>query len=93
MALENGELDSLWTCFLYLHIATWMLQFIGHGVFEKRAPALTDNLLLTLVAPFFVSAEVLFMFGWKKEMFEEMDKEIKQRIQVFRESKAKDKAN
>ncbi|XP_022987514.1 uncharacterized endoplasmic reticulum membrane protein C16E8.02-like, partial [Cucurbita maxima] len=38
----------------------WTNQFIGHGVFEKRAPALLDNLAqVFLMAPFFVFLEVL----------------------------------
>ena len=28
-----------------VHFVCWILQFIGHGVAEKRAPALLDNLL------------------------------------------------
>lgn len=28
-----------------VHAATWCAQFVGHGVYEKRAPALLDNLL------------------------------------------------
>lgn len=27
-----------------LNVASWIAQFIGHGVFEKRAPALFNNL-------------------------------------------------
>jgi uncharacterized membrane protein YGL010W len=27
-----------------LNLASWIAQFIGHGVFEKRAPALFSNL-------------------------------------------------
>jgi hypothetical protein len=27
-----------------VHGAAWIAQFIGHGVFERRAPALTENL-------------------------------------------------
>ena len=87
LALENNALDSLWKFFLVLHISSWIGQFVGHGIFEKRAPALVDNLLLTLVAPFFVSAELLFMLGWNKEMFEEVEVEIKQKIHKFREAK------
>ncbi|KAJ3031494.1 UNVERIFIED_CONTAM: hypothetical protein HDU68_003434 [Siphonaria sp. JEL0065] len=33
---------------LGLHIVAWLIQFVGHGVFEKRAPALLDNLLQEL---------------------------------------------
>jgi hypothetical protein len=28
-----------------LHVFTWIAQFYGHGVHEKRAPALLDNLV------------------------------------------------
>jgi len=28
----------------YLFFGSWVVQFIGHGVFERRAPALVDNL-------------------------------------------------
>ena len=66
-----------------------MFQFVGHGVFEGRKPALADNLLLTLSAPFFVTAEVLFFFGWNKEVFEEMEDEIKSRVKVFRNQNRK----
>ena len=27
------------------HVIGWIAQFIGHGVFEGRKPALMDNLL------------------------------------------------
>ncbi|KAK6925023.1 2-hydroxy-palmitic acid dioxygenase Mpo1-like [Dillenia turbinata] len=36
----------------------WTGQFIGHGVYEKRAPALLDNLVQPFImAPFFVLLE------------------------------------
>lgn len=28
-----------------LHVVSWIAQFLGHGLAEKRAPALLDNLL------------------------------------------------
>lgn len=28
-----------------IHAVCWIAQFLGHGVAEKRAPALFDNLL------------------------------------------------
>jgi len=30
---------------VYVQVVAWILQFLGHGVAEKRAPALVDNLL------------------------------------------------
>ncbi|GAB5589378.1 hypothetical protein Unana1_04278 [Umbelopsis nana] len=30
---------------LGLHIVSWILQSVGHGVAEKRSPKLVDNLV------------------------------------------------
>jgi len=52
-----------WKVVLAAQLLCWTAQFIGHGVFEKRAPALLDNLLQAfLMAPFFVLLEVLQTF-------------------------------
>ena len=79
---EHSE-GTLFKYFLCQHIFAWVLQFIGHGLFERRSPALVDNLLLVLNAPFFVTAELLKLIGWKKEEFVAIDKEIKQRVLNF----------
>lgn len=52
-----------WKVVLAAQLFCWTGQFIGHGVFEKRAPALLDNISQAfLMAPFFVLLEVLQMF-------------------------------
>lgn len=52
-----------WKVVLGAQIVCWTGQFIGHGVFEKRAPALLDNLVQAfLMAPFFVLLEALQTF-------------------------------
>lgn len=69
-------------------ILSWIAQFIGHGAFEGRAPALLDNLVQALVlAPFFVWMEVLFMLGYRPELKGRVDKEIEKEIEKFRRSK------
>nr|XP_043638602.1 2-hydroxy-palmitic acid dioxygenase mpo1 [Erigeron canadensis] len=51
-----------WKVVLAAQIFCWTGQFIGHGIFEKRAPALLDNLTQAfLMAPFFVLLETLQM--------------------------------
>ncbi|XP_062217733.1 2-hydroxy-palmitic acid dioxygenase MPO1-like [Phragmites australis] len=53
-----------WKVVLVSQLFCWTMQFIGHGVFEKRAPALLDNLVQAfLMAPFFVLLEVLHTFA------------------------------
>merc|ERR1712062_883030 len=42
------------------HCLGWIAQFVGHGVFEGRKPALMDNLLQVFAAPMFVTLEVLY---------------------------------
>ncbi|XP_058777344.1 2-hydroxy-palmitic acid dioxygenase mpo1-like isoform X1 [Vicia villosa] len=56
-----------WKVVLVVQLVCWIGQFIGHGVFEKRAPALLDNLTQALVmAPFFVLLEILqTVFGYE----------------------------
>eukprot|EP00252_Welwitschia_mirabilis_P022987 TRINITY_DN638_c0_g1_i1.p1 TRINITY_DN638_c0_g1~~TRINITY_DN638_c0_g1_i1.p1 ORF type:complete len:201 (+),score=16.54 TRINITY_DN638_c0_g1_i1:358-960(+) len=52
-----------WKVALIAQLICWTSQFIGHGVFEKRAPALLDNLIQAfLMAPFFVLLEILQKF-------------------------------
>ncbi|KAK7274862.1 hypothetical protein RIF29_15962 [Crotalaria pallida] len=56
-----------WKVVLVAQLVCWTGQFIGHGVFEKRAPALLDNLAQAFVmAPFFVLLEALqTLFGYE----------------------------
>ncbi|KAI4328471.1 hypothetical protein L6164_020823 [Bauhinia variegata] len=49
-----------WKVVVVAQLVCWTGQFIGHGAFEKRAPALLDNLVQAFVmAPFFVLLEAL----------------------------------
>jgi len=54
------EFSLAWKVTSVCQVVCWCAQFVGHGVFEKRAPALLDNLVQAfLMAPFFVLLEVL----------------------------------
>ncbi|KAL1302454.1 hypothetical protein AAFC00_002846 [Neodothiora populina] len=67
---------------------SWIAQFVGHGVFERRAPALLDNLVQALfLAPFFVWLEVLFWLGYRPELKSRLDKAVAQEISKFRASR------
>ena len=77
-----------WQVFLVIHIVAWIIQFIGHGVFEKRKPALMDNIFLTLNAPIFVNLELFyFIFGYRKKELLETKKYIAADIKRYREGK------
>jgi len=73
----------------WLHAFAWVAQFIGHGVFERRAPALLDNLLGAVVlAPFFVHLEVLFGLGYKPEFHKRINNKVGVEIAKFRKGEA-----
>lgn len=60
-----------------VHVISWILQFIGHGKFEGRKPALVDNLVQALfLAPLFVWYEILFKLGFYKNLKKEVDSGI-----------------
>lgn len=72
-----------------VEIVAWILQFIGHGIFEGRAPALLDNLLQSLVlAPFFVFMEILFKFGYRPELHKRVEIAVEKEIAKFKAEKA-----
>ncbi|KAL1207875.1 hypothetical protein V5N11_014040 [Cardamine amara subsp. amara] len=69
----------------------WTGQFLGHGLFEKRAPALLDNLVQAfLMAPFFVLLEVLqSVFGYEPYpgFQERVNAKVESDIKIWREKK------
>ncbi|QIR15233.1 DUF962 domain-containing protein [Shewanella aestuarii] len=48
-------------------VVGWIIQFIGHK-YEKAKPAFIDDLNQLLIGPFFLMAELYFMFGWEKQL-------------------------
>lgn len=48
--------------FIITFVGGWALQLYGHFV-EGKKPALMDNLMQALIAPLFLTAELLFMAG------------------------------
>jgi uncharacterized membrane protein YGL010W len=71
-----------------VHILSWIVQFIGHGVFEGRAPALLDNLIQAIfLAPFFVWLEILFALGYRPELKSRLDHAIEQEVAKFKSQK------
>lgn len=86
-----GATANYWA--LGIHIASWLLQFVGHGFFEGRAPALLDNLVQALfLAPFFVWLEVLFFFGYRPELKARLDKAVEDEIAKLKEGTDSGKA-
>ncbi|KAG0307250.1 hypothetical protein BGZ98_000699 [Dissophora globulifera] len=87
-AFNNTRADATKIATL-VQIVAWGAQFIGHGVYEKRAPKLVDNLLQALVlAPYFVVYEVLFTLGYRPKLKAELYKLVDADIREFKTKKA-----
>ena len=72
-----------------LHIVCWIAQFVGHGKYEGRAPALLDNLVQAIfLAPFFVWMEILFFLGYRPELKGRLDDAVNKEIAKLKKSKA-----
>lgn len=91
MRSQDSEL-TLQIC-LGIHIVSWILQFIGHGAFEGRAPALLDNLIQAIfLAPMFVWLELLFKLGYRPELQARVEKAVQQEIAKFKADSKNGKA-
>lgn len=86
LVLQNKEV--IWKYALLIHISAWLAQFYGHAVHEKRSPALLDNLVQAfLSAPFFVLLELMFSFGYRKQLQTKIDEYVKMNIEEFKKKK------
>ena len=75
LATTKMQNTKLWVT---VHILAWIAQFIGHGFFEKRKPALLDNLGQSIhSAVFFVWLEFLFFLGYKPALRKELKAMVK----------------
>ena len=62
---------------LYIHFICWILQFIGHAIFEKKRPALLDSLSQSFImAPLFVILEICFITGTLKNLEQKLKKNL-----------------
>ena len=73
---------------IVVHVICWVAQFVGHGKFEGRAPALLDNIVQAVfLAPFFVWLEVLFALGYRPELKGRLDIAVQKEVAKFKQSK------
>ncbi|KAB8356457.1 hypothetical protein FH972_024040 [Carpinus fangiana] len=81
-----GATANYWA--IALHVVSWVAQFVGHGIFEGRAPALLDNLVQALfLAPLFVWLEVLFALGYRPELKKRMDVSVRKELENVQKQK------
>lgn len=80
-----------WKWALALHVLSWIVQVVvGHGMYEKRKPALVDSFFQSLaLAPLFVWMEVLFALGYKPGLEQEVSELVRERIAAMDAAKKK----
>lgn len=64
-----------WIASILLHILSWIAQGIGHCAFDKETASKSLNektVKLYFMHPFFVFMEMLFLFGYKKDLYAEL---------------------
>jgi len=87
--LTTNLTSSANTVAIAVEIVAWIAQFVGHGVYEGRAPALLDNLVQAFVlAPFFVFMEALFKFGYRPELQKRVNEGVEKEIKRVQAEKA-----
>ena len=86
-SLQSARIDlqTLTYIAVALNVSSWLAQFVGHKHFERRAPALRDNLVQAVfLAPFFVWFEILFMLGYRPGLRARLDGAVKKEIHKYR---------
>lgn len=84
------DLRLLTALAILVNIGSWFAQFIGHGCFERRAPALKDNLLQALfLAPLFVWLEILFACGYRPKLRARVGEAVEKEVEKYHATRRK----
>jgi len=80
-ALRQAHPDDAWRWAVYAHVLGWFMQIVpGHGYFERRKPALLDSFVQSLLlAPLFVWFELLFVFGYRRDLYDAVQDDVRRR--------------
>ncbi len=80
--VAQGETFSWLSSSIFIFVVGWVFQFVGH-YYEKKKPAFMDDLVGLAIGPLFVLAELVFLFGFRKELEAKMLLEArKQRLRM-----------
>jgi len=65
---NHTSLVQTWSVAVILIVAGVAFQIIGHQVFERRKPSLTDHPAHLLLGPMFVMAKLLITLGFRRDL-------------------------
>jgi len=86
----NVQNSQLMYMSLGVQVFCWTAQILAHSHFEKRSPALLDNIFQAFVmAPLFVVIEVLFLLGYRPNLKASVQRIADKNIAAFRLAQAK----
>ncbi|KAI8053900.1 DUF962-domain-containing protein [Syncephalis plumigaleata] len=84
-----SHVDNAMQTAVIVQVFSWAAQIFTHHVFEKRAPALQDNLAQAfLQAPLFVFLEILFAFGYRPALHKRIRNQVGINVTRFRREAA-----
>ena len=68
LIVSHSTLVGTWSLTAALIVVGVASQIVGHRVFERREPALTDNPAHLLIGPMFVMAKLFIALGFRSDL-------------------------
>jgi uncharacterized membrane protein YGL010W len=65
---RTGGPTIAWSIAVALFVIGWALQIVGHVRYERRRPALFDNLFQMFIGPMFMTAKILVGLGLRTDL-------------------------
>jgi uncharacterized membrane protein YGL010W len=64
----NVSIISMWIIAVTLFVLGWVLQIVGHQVFEGKRPTAVNNPVQSLIAPMYMVAKLYVALGFRPDL-------------------------
>jgi uncharacterized membrane protein YGL010W len=65
---NNVSVGSMWIIAVTLFVLGWVLQIVGHQVFEGKRPTAVNNPVQSLIAPMYMVAKLYVALGFRPDL-------------------------
>lgn len=65
---NNISVVSMWIIAVTLFVLGWLLQIVGHQVFEGKRPTAVNNPVQSLIAPMYMVAKLYVALGFRPDL-------------------------
>lgn len=65
---NNVSVVSMWVIAVTLFVLGWVLQIVGHQVFEGKRPTAVNNPVQSLIAPMYMVAKLYVALGFRPDL-------------------------